>query len=178
MKKLSIAIALLLWSHPAWGALSPAATASIAPALATTGHWLNSPATSLQAQRGKVVMLVFWTHECINCKNTLPFWEGWWNRFHPKGNFTVLSVHTPELPEERVLSHLKQALKTEKVDFPVLTDNDQASWDRFHIQSWPTTILIDKHGRIRERTEGELDFEHSGEYRGVERDIQALLREP
>ena len=35
-------------------------------------HWINSAPLTMQALRGKVVLVDFWTYDCINCIHTLP----------------------------------------------------------------------------------------------------------
>src|SRR5690606_36716488 len=40
--------------------------------------WLNSDGpVTLAEQRGKVVLLEFWTFGCINCLRTIPFVQEW-----------------------------------------------------------------------------------------------------
>ena len=154
-----------------------AAAATPAPALDPRGDWVNSAPTTLQAQRGKVVLLGFWTRECINCKHVTPYWNEWFERFGRAGDFTVLSVHTPELPEERTLAGVRAAVREKGLRFPVVTDNSRQDWTRFGIEAWPTTLLIDKHGRIRDRWEGELNYENSGLFQRVQAEIEALRHE-
>lgn len=147
-----------------------------APALAG-GTWINtSQPTTIAAQKGKVIVLAFWTHQCINCKRTIPFWNGWAKKYVGT-NVSVISVHTPEIPEERKIANVRRFVQTKGITFPVLTDNDYASWNAYKVTAWPTTILIDKQGRIRARWEGELNYDNSGQYRTVEAAIEALRKE-
>ena len=37
------------------------------------GDWINSAPLSLQSLRGDVVLIEFWTFDCYNCRNTLPW---------------------------------------------------------------------------------------------------------
>ncbi len=146
-----------------------------APALAQ-GNWLNSRPTTIAANKDKVIVLTFWTFACINCKRTIPFWNTWAKRYTGT-DVTVISVHTPELQFERNPDKVRAFLKEKGIVFPVLTDNDNNSWNAFKVQSWPTTILIDKKGNIRGRWEGELDWNNSGEYKRVEQAIESLRKE-
>ena len=146
-----------------------------APAL-SNGVWANGKPTTIAAQKGKVVILAFWTHQCINCKRTIPFWNDWAKKYAGT-NVTVLSVHTPEIPEERKIENVRRFVQNKGITFPVVTDNDFASWNAYKIDAWPTTVLIDKQGRIRGRWEGELDYDNSGQYRTVEQAIEALRKE-
>ena len=43
--------------------------------------WLNSPALTPEALRGKVVLVDFWTYSCINCLRALPYVKGWYKKY-------------------------------------------------------------------------------------------------
>jgi len=68
-----------------------------------SGEWINSEPLKLKDLRGHVVLIEFWTFGCYNCRNTLPFIKGWYDRYHDKG-LTLIGVHSPEFEEERTLS--------------------------------------------------------------------------
>lgn len=152
-----------------------AVTTRPAPALAQ-GVWINGAPTTIAAQRGKVTVLLFWTHQCINCKHNLGYWNDWAKKY--KGtDVTVLSVHTPELAAERVIGNVRGFVKERGIQFPVVTDNDMKTWDAYGVQAWPTEILIDKAGNIRYEFNGELNWDNSGEYKTVQKLIEKLRAE-
>ncbi|SQC28035.1 cytochrome c biogenesis protein/redoxin [Klebsiella pneumoniae] len=64
--------------------------------------WINSPALTPERLKGKVVLVDFWTRECINCQHTLPYVRDWANKYRAAG-LVVIGVHTPEYPWERSL---------------------------------------------------------------------------
>ncbi len=72
--------------------------------------WINSPALTPERLKGKVVLVDFWTRECINCQHTLPYVRDWANKYRAAG-LVVIGVHTPEYPWERSLPLLRQAVK-------------------------------------------------------------------
>lgn len=176
MKLFSVAAiaALALLSggtHPA-GADPVAVSAHAAPAL-QSGTWLNGAPTTLAAQKGKVVVLLFWTRACINCKHNLGYWNGWARQYQGT-DVAVLSVHTPETRGEHSIESVRRFVQQRGLAFPVLVDNDSKTWDTFGIGSWPTEILIDKQGRVIAKYEGELNWQGSGEYKQVGARIEAL----
>ena len=63
-----------------------------------------------------------------------------------------------------------------RLHFPQLLDNDSSYWNALRNQYWPTLYLVDRCGRIRERSIGEV---HLGEASGLrlEARIQELLAE-
>ena len=77
----------------------------------------------------------------------------------------MLSVHTPETRSERAPAATARFARDHGLRFPVLVDNDAHVWNAYGIQSWPTEVLIDKQGRVREEFAGELNWENSGEYK-------------
>jgi thiol-disulfide isomerase/thioredoxin len=45
------------------------------PSLSGAVDWLNSPALTPEALKGKVVVVDFWTYSCINCLRSLPYFR-------------------------------------------------------------------------------------------------------
>jgi peroxiredoxin len=138
--------------------------------------WINGLPTTVADQRDKVVVLLFWTHECINCQHNLGYWNDWARKYR-RTDVVVLSVHTPETPSEYKIAHVRRFVRERKLLFPVVTDNDARTWTAYGIRVWPSEVLIDKQGRIRDQFEGELNWNGSGEYRTVEDRIEALRAE-
>jgi cytochrome c biogenesis protein CcdA len=48
-----------------------------APSLSGAVEWLNSPPLSIDALKGKVVLVDFWTYSCINCLRAIPYVRAW-----------------------------------------------------------------------------------------------------
>lgn len=143
-----------------------------APKLPEKG-WFNTEEGKplrLEELRGKVVLVEFWTFACYNCRNVLPYVKAWQRKYAEQG-LVVIGVHTPELGFERKPENVKKALGELGITFPVVLDNDYATWDRFKNLYWPTIYLIDSSGQIVYRAEGE------GDYDRTEARIQALLRQ-
>ncbi len=137
--------------------------------------WLNSDSpVSLADQRGKVVLLEFWTFGCINCQRTIPFVQEWQAQYEGD-DFMIISIHYPEFAYEREIDNVQDALARYDITYPVAIDNDRQTWRAYNQRYWPTTYLIDKNGRIR--------YQHIGEFsRGSDQAavaaIEALMAEP
>lgn len=134
-------------------------------------QWFNSPALSMAQLRGRVVLVDFWTHACINCLRTLPHVNRWAEAYRKQG-LTVVGVHTPEFAFERVPSNVQAAIQRHGIKHPVAMDNDYATWKAYDNRYWPAHYLVDGLGRIRYRHFGE------GEYERTEAAIRALLARP
>jgi cytochrome c biogenesis protein CcdA/thiol-disulfide isomerase/thioredoxin len=144
-----------------------------APDFTGTQEWFNTPGDkpmSIGQLRGQVVLVDFWTYTCINCIRTLPYIEAWYRKYHRDG-FTVVGVHTPEFPFEREASNVQRAIGDFGLTYPVVQDNDTATWNAYHNQYWPADYLIDASGRVRLVHFGE------GSYTETEDGIRSLLAE-
>ncbi len=135
--------------------------------------WLNTKGDQplrLDDLRGQVVLLEFWTFECINCLHVLPYVRTWYNTYHDQG-LEVIGIHYPEFSYEADYNNLVAAVKRLDVRYPVAQDNDGATWRAYGQRYWPTLYLIDKRGNIRYQRIGE------GGYDTTEQVIQDLLGE-
>jgi thiol-disulfide isomerase/thioredoxin len=152
-----------------WGRL--ASSDVDAPAPEITGQvWLNTAPLRVADLKDKVVLVEFWTFGCYNCRNVEPQVKAWHSKYAEQG-LVVIGVHTPESSYERSVTALKEYLQKQQIRYPVVTDNDFATWERYGNRAWPTVYLIDKHGLIRYTHIGE------GRYAQTEQQIETLLAE-
>ena len=149
--------------------LIPVGAAASAPEFAE-GMWINSDPLKLEKLRGRVVLVEFWTFGCYNCRNTLPSVKEWDARYRDRG-FTIVGVHTPETDSEYVIDNVRREVPALGIKYPVVTDNDYATWKAYKVEAWPTIFVLDKQGRIRWLHVGE------GKYDETESVIKTLLAE-
>jgi cytochrome c biogenesis protein CcdA/thiol-disulfide isomerase/thioredoxin len=140
------------------------------PSLAGAVQWLNSPLLNTESLRGKVVLVDFWTYDCINCQHTLPYVKDWAKKYEKDG-LVVIGVHTPEYGYERIIDNVRDQVKKLGITYPVAIDNNYAIWRNFDNQYWPAHYLIDAKGQVRYSHFGE------GRYEAQEQMIQQLLKE-
>jgi cytochrome c biogenesis protein CcdA/thiol-disulfide isomerase/thioredoxin len=140
------------------------------PSLSGAVQWLNSPALSKESLRGKVVLVDFWTFDCINCQRSIPYVNEWAKKYEKDG-LVVIGVHTPEYPYERVVDNVRKNVAKLGLNYPIAIDNDYAIWRAFGNQYWPAHYIIDAQGQIRYTHFGE------GAYDTQEQVIQQLLAE-
>lgn len=137
--------------------------------------WLNSKPLTMASLRGSVVLVDFWAFECWNCYRSIPWLNGI-ERQHAKQGLTVISVHTPELPDEHKRNLLIDKVHEYQLRNPVMIDNDYSYWKAFHNQYWPAFYLIDRKGVVRGAFVGET-HKGDGNARQIEAAIDALLAE-
>lgn len=146
------------------------ASGPIAPELIPGGVWFNSKPLTLSELRGKVVLIDFWTYSCINCQRTLPYLRSWYEKYKDQG-LVIIGVHSPEFEFEKIKDNVSNAIFDFHLEYPVIQDNDFATWQAYNNRYWPAKYLIDKNGRIRYSHFGE------GNYEETEMEIQKLLKE-
>jgi cytochrome c biogenesis protein CcdA/thiol-disulfide isomerase/thioredoxin len=157
----------------AGGKLKKLPVLGVAPEFVDNQQWFNTPGDkplTLRELRGRVVLVDFWTYSCINCIRTLPYLKAW-DAKYGKDGLTIVGVHTPEFPFEREASNVETAISENGIRYPVVQDNEQATWNAYGNQYWPAEYFIDAQGRVRYVHFGE------GEYGEKEKVIRELLAE-
>ncbi|HET8694068.1 MAG TPA: TlpA disulfide reductase family protein [Aquabacterium sp.] len=158
-----------------WPALLAVISASLlaGPALAASAA---TPAVSLhvtpQGQldlsdwKDKVVYVDFWASWCGPCKQSFPWMIDAQNRFAKRG-FVVVGVNVDKDPELAA-----RFLKQFNPPFPIAYDPDGLLADKMKVAGMPTSMIFDRHGKVR--------FVHTGfrqeERSELENEINTLLK--
>ncbi len=115
--------------------------------------------------RGKVVLVNFWATWCAPCRKELPYLEALYKKYKGKG-FVLLGVNVDKNPDVA-----REMAAEFKVTFPVLFDNLQKVSKRYKLRAMPSTVIIDRSGKVR--------YVHLGYKKGYEKkyakNIRALL---
>jgi thiol-disulfide isomerase/thioredoxin len=146
----------------------PSGATTLAPDFTGADHWFNSPPLNIDKLRGKVVLVEFWTRECINCIDALPHVKTLYDKYASQG-LVVVGVHTPEYDEERDPALLQKAIDQYHITWPVAADNSYRIWNAYGNRYWPAIYLIDQRGHVVYYHVGE------GNYDGTEQRIRQLL---
>lgn len=146
-----------------------------APEFVGTQEWFNTEngeAVSIASEqaKGNVVLIDFWTYTCINCIRTFPYLTAWDDEYRDDG-LTIVGVHSPEFAFEKDAGNVADAIADNEIEYPVVQDNELATWNAWGNQYWPAKYLIDAEGNVR--------FTHFGEgaYDETEQAIRSLLAE-
>jgi len=104
---------------------------------------VNPDSFNLSAYRGKVVYLDFWASWCGPCKLSFPYMERLKNRFSGSG----LVIIADNLDQSR--ANAKAFLDRTGADLPVIFDQNGILASRFNVSEMPTSVLIDRNGKVR-----------------------------
>ncbi len=142
------------------------AMAAVAPQSAAPDFTLRSvsgPNFRLQEQRGRVVLINFWATWCGPCRQEMPHLNRLYDKYRAAG-FVLLGVNVDEDAHNAADLALKLGLK-----FPVLLDTDKAVSHLYDLSTMPSTVLIDRDGRVR--------YVHRGYLAGYEDVYDKQIRE-
>lgn len=130
---------------------APVANTSFEPAPEVQFQTLAGQSFTLGQLRGNVVLLNFWATWCIPCREEIPVLNAMQQEWEGKG----LKIVGASLEDsvEGVDSYQKEVRKFE---YQVLVGGDEAK-ARFGGTPLPTTYLIDRDGRIRQKIIGARD---------------------
>ena len=127
---------------------------TLAPEFPTSLEWLNLPLPLRMAELGgRVCALAFvnagsaWSLQRMRDLAQLQARHG--------ERMQVLAVHVPRFDHERDGRRVARHLSRQGIEFPVAHDPDWTLWQQFGIEAWPTVVMIDGQGRIRERIVGD-----------------------
>jgi cytochrome c biogenesis protein CcmG, thiol:disulfide interchange protein DsbE len=98
--------------------------------------------------RGRVVYLDFWASWCTPCRESFPFMNRLQNELGPQG-LVVIGVNV-----DRNRADAQEFLRTHPAEFRVVYDPKGELPERFGVRGMPTSVLIDRSGRITLRHEG------------------------
>lgn len=143
---------------------APAAAVTVANAAPDfTLRRVDGPNLRLQEQRGRVVMVNFWATWCGPCRQEMPHL----NRLHAKyrdAGFLLLGVNIDEDVNKAVGLSSRLGLQ-----FPILLDTEKKVSRLYDLTTMPSTVLIDRDGRVR--------HVHLGYKDGVEQTYEKQIRE-
>ncbi|OHC67496.1 MAG: hypothetical protein A3H93_01860 [Rhodocyclales bacterium RIFCSPLOWO2_02_FULL_63_24] len=129
--------------------MSPVAGVPPAPTLVLPD--MDDKTIDLARYRGKVVLVNFWATWCPPCRKEFPSLGRVRKLFKPT-EFEVVAVNVGEDPET-VFSFAGAP------DFPVLFDRDSQAMARWPVKGLPTTLVVDRQGRLALRAVGGREFD-------------------
>ncbi|HET6372243.1 MAG TPA: thioredoxin-like domain-containing protein [Candidatus Polarisedimenticolia bacterium] len=126
--------------------------------LPSDATWLNAtrPLSFARDLRGHVVVLDFWTYCCINCMHVLPVLRRLEERFAAEP-LVVIGVHSAKFISEKDPRNIRSAIERYGIKHPVIVDSEHDIWERFAVRAWPTLVLVDAEGYVRETLPGEAE---------------------
>ncbi len=127
-----------------------------------TNKWLNlSSEIKISDLKNRVILLDFWTYDCVNCLQVNSKIKELEQEFGSK--LTVIGVHCSRFDNSFDVREIRKAIIKHDIDYPVINDQNLAVCNNFKSEALenielPTVIIIDPHGRISKRYIGRNDI--------------------
>jgi len=113
---------------------------------------LNGNEITLDDFKGKVLFLNFWATWCPPCREEIPGFVDIYEIYNDEG-MEILGVSLDRRGKEVV----RKFAEKYEINYPMAMGNNQLIQDYQPGQYIPTTIVIDRQGRIRDKHVGYLD---------------------
>lgn len=127
---------------------------SPAPEFPASLEWLNLAKPLRMAQlRGRVTALAFVNAGSAWCQQRLTDLATLRKRYGD--HLHVIAIHVPRFDHERDSKRVLKRLHRMPLDYPIAQDADWVLWQHYGIDAWPTVVLIDGHGCLRDRIVGD-----------------------
>lgn len=144
--------------------IKTAASRRTAPAFSLNSE--NGKPVSLADFKGKVVLLNFWATWCHGCKEEIPWYMEFADKYKSKG-LAVVGVSMDDEGWKVVTPFIRE----KKLNYTIVIGNEAMSKAYGGVDSMPVSLLIDREGRIADSHSGVVDRD------GWEKEIQTLIAE-
>ena len=98
---------------------------------------------SLNAQRGKVLIVEFWAPWCVACRALIPHMNEWYDRFAPRGVQVVGITAEPTARAGTAAAQLG-------MKYPVAADETGKTMIAYDARAIPAVFIIDRTGTVRD----------------------------
>jgi thiol-disulfide isomerase/thioredoxin len=132
---------------------------------AFTGQTFTHGTFDLAAKAGRPVVVNFWFPSCPPCKAELPDLQAAYEKF--KGRVEFVGVQQTGLDSAAAGSQFWDDLK---ITFPAFPDVGSKVQAAYNVNSYPTTVFLDKDHNIVRKWTGLIDKDR------LEENIQAILK--
>jgi thiol-disulfide isomerase/thioredoxin len=106
---------------------------------------LNGQEIRLSDLRGRVVLLDFWATWCAPCREAIPHLISLQKNYREKG-LEVIGMNVDKGDVETV----RRFVTSMDIPYPIALTSEEVS-RKYGVSALPTTILIDKEGKIRQK---------------------------
>lgn len=128
-------------------------------------EWIGTKPPAPGAWRGKVTLLFFWAHWCLDCKAESPIIARVAQEFEPKGLVVIaptrLYGYTAEdenAPPDQEKAFIQKVFDRYYADIPnIQVPLNSGNFGRFGASTTPTIVLIDRRGIVRLYHPGVMD---------------------
>lgn len=104
---------------------------------------LKGEVLSLTDYRNSILVFIYWNPEHKRSALALNDAQSIFNKYGKKG--VQFAGITADAGKKDVVLNI---VDTDKIEFPILLDNERKVYDNYQIRVYPTTVIIDKEGKL------------------------------
>ncbi|WP_156034632.1 TlpA disulfide reductase family protein [Clostridium sp. KNHs205] len=112
---------------------------------------------TLSDYAGKVVVLNFWASWCPPCKEEMPEFQKLYDELAESEDAVLLMLNQTDGQRETE-KKANNYIEEEGLTFPILYDTGEVGGSIFGINSIPTTVVIDREGRLSDYVLGRTEY--------------------
>jgi cytochrome c biogenesis protein CcmG/thiol:disulfide interchange protein DsbE len=116
----------------------------LAPGFTLESH--SGEKFDLEDQKGKVLLINFWTTWCPPCRAEMPAIQRVYTDYQDEG-LVVIGINATDQDE---LTSVKSFITENQLTFPILLDNDGEISRKYNLHSLPTSFFVDQNGIIQD----------------------------
>lgn len=124
---------------------------------------LKGMEVNLKEFRGKVVLLNFWATWCSPCRIEIPSMVELYKKYKDRG-LEIIGVNLDKLGK----SEVEKFSQEHKINFPVLLNPSGDVASLYGVVVLPTTVFLDRDGKIKGRISGAVDWTAEANLKTVE----------
>jgi|GEM_PF-399484 len=126
--------------------------------------------------RGKVLVVDIWGTWCPPCRREIPHLIELQQKHEAKG-FQVVGINYEQVAPEEVKSTIAEFVKEAKIPYPCLIGDEKTQTALGKVDGYPTTLFIDRTGKVRAKLVGLLDMDDDNARMGLDELVTTLLEE-
>lgn len=150
LRRLAFLLALIVSFGTACSRAEPV-PASVAPAWKLTSP--DGKEISFEQFKGKVVVVDFWATWCGPCRTEIPGYIALQKK-HEKDGLVIVGIAVNDTADS-----VKAYMAKAGINYPIVMGDDAVVEAFGGIEAIPTTFIIDREGKIRERKMGAANHE-------------------
>lgn len=154
-------------------------------------EWIQSPPLKIQDLKNKVVLIRWWTDECIFCANSADALNEWYDRYHEQG-LEILGIYHPKpLERQPTVEEVRSFANDKAFLFPIGLDMNWKNLEKVWLNCGEkpftsVSFLLDRNGKIiyihpggeYHITKAEGHEQCCVEYNRIDSVIKVALNEP
>lgn len=126
-----------------------------------TLNTLTGEPVTLSELQGKKVVLNFWASWCGPCKDEMPYFQDYYEKYAKEDNVEIIAVNLTHMDD---LEKVQGFVDTYGLTFPILIMDDKELQNTYKVFTIPSTFMINTKGEIEKQKLGPIDVEGLRDY--------------